>query len=59
MEEKPANPMRVTAASLPPAKMTSAKPRLHHLKASPIAWEPEAHALTSEKFGPWHQDQWQ
>ncbi len=36
------------AASLPPAIMTSASPRRIALNASPIAWAPDAQALTTE-----------
>ena len=39
-------------ASAPPAIMTSASPRWMILNASPMAWLPVAHAVTTEEFGP-------
>eukprot|EP00966_Prymnesium_polylepis_P024219 557887-Prymnesium_polylepis.1 len=49
---KPAKPSAVTAASVPPASMTSASPYWMYLNASPIACVPVAHAETTPKLGP-------
>jgi len=53
-EAKPAMPMRQTAASAPPATMTSASPWPIKREASPIACAPVEHAVTTEWFGPWN-----
>ena len=50
--QKPARISGVIAASVPPARTTSACPRLIVAAASPIAVEPVAHAETGAKFGP-------
>ena len=50
--QKPAKLNGVTAASLPPAKITSSRPICKCKRASPIAWVPVAHALTTLKFTP-------
>mmetsp|Transcript_16115 Transcript_16115/g.40561 ORF Transcript_16115/g.40561 Transcript_16115/m.40561 type:complete len:319 (-) Transcript_16115:252-1208(-) len=49
---KPAKPSGVTAASVPPASITSASPSWMYFAASPIACVPVAHALTTAKLGP-------
>src|SRR5579872_1424120 len=52
IEQKDAYANGVIAASLPPAIMTSASPRLIAFAASPRAWVPDAQADTTPKFGP-------
>ncbi len=42
----------VTAASAPPATITSASPRWIRWYAAPIAWEPVAHAVAVAMFAP-------
>ncbi len=49
---KPAIPRVQTAASAPPATMTSASPCWISRLASPTAWAPVAQAVTTEWFGP-------
>jgi 3-oxoacyl-[acyl-carrier-protein] synthase II len=49
---KPATPMRHTAASAPPATMTSASSSMIRRAASPIAWAPVEQAVTTAWFGP-------
>ncbi len=46
--QKPAMPISHTAASEPPATMTSASPRPISRDASPIAWTPVAQAVTTQ-----------
>ena len=48
----PAKPSRHTAASAPPATITSASPNAIMRLASPIAWAPVEHAVTTEWLGP-------
>ena len=43
----PAMEMGLTAASAPPASMTSASPRSMMRMALPMLWRPEAHAETT------------
>ena len=50
--QKPARISGVIAASVPPARTTSAWPRRIEAAASPIAVEPVAQAETGAKFGP-------
>jgi hypothetical protein len=50
--QKPAMPISLTAASAPPATMTSVSPRAISRAASPSAWTPVAQAVTAEWFGP-------
>ena len=49
---KPAIPMRHTAASAPPATMTSASSNWISRAASPMAWAPVEQAVTTAWFGP-------
>ena len=50
--QKPAMPRRHTAASAPPATMTSASSSMIRRAASPIACAPVEQAVTTEWFGP-------
>src|SRR4051794_21750227 len=50
--QNPAMPISHTAASAPPATITSASPHMIRRDASPIAWTPVAQAVTAEWFGP-------
>jgi hypothetical protein len=50
--QKPAMPSGLTAASAPPATMTSVSPNAIRRAASPSAWTPVAQAVTAEWFGP-------
>ena len=50
--QKPAMPSSQTAASAPPATITSASPHMISRAASPIACTPVAQAVTTEWFGP-------
>ncbi len=52
MAQKPARMSGVIAASVPPARMTSACPRLIVAVPSPIAVDPVAQAETGAQFGP-------
>ena len=52
MAQKPAMVRGTIMASAPPAIMTSASPRWMIRWASPRAWLPVAHAVTTEEFGP-------
>jgi len=52
MFPKPATPVAVIAASVPPAIMTSAAPRRRISRLSPSAWAPVAHAVTTVELGP-------
>src|SRR6266850_3987305 len=52
IEQKPAMVMGTMMASAPPAIITSASPRSMILAASPMAWLPVAHAVTTEELGP-------
>ena len=52
MAANPAIGVFATAASVPPANMTSASPYWIILVALPIALLPEAHAVTSASTGP-------
>jgi hypothetical protein len=49
----PATPTSVIAASDPPVITASEYPCLISLTASPIALDPEAHAVTAGIAGPW------
>ena len=49
---KPCTPRGQMAASVPPATITSASSYLMALKASPMEWDPEAHAVTMAPFLP-------
>ena len=49
---KPASAHGVTAASAPPASITSASPYSIRRAASPIPWVAVAQALTMARFGP-------
>jgi hypothetical protein len=51
-EQKPARPIGVRAASLPPTNMMSAAPARIVMSPRPIAWLPEAQADETQKFGP-------
>jgi hypothetical protein len=50
-EAKPANTRRVTAASVPPQIIPLAKPLCTRRKASPMALEPAAQAVTVQLLG--------
>ncbi len=50
--QKPAMDIGVTAASAPPAIITSASPRRINPRASPMELVPEAHAVTVHPLGP-------
>jgi hypothetical protein len=50
--QNPAMPISLTAASAPPATMTSASPSAIRRAASPSACTPVAQAVTTEWFGP-------
>ena len=50
--QNPAMPSSHTAASAPPATITSASPWTISLAASPIACTPVAQAVTTAWFGP-------
>src|SRR5690606_29866974 len=50
--QNPAMDKGLTAASVPPVTMISACPLWMTLKASPIEWEPEAHAVTVHALWP-------
>ena len=50
--QNPAMPSSHTAASAPPATITSASPHMISRAASPIACTPVAQAVTTEWFGP-------
>src|SRR5919201_2172051 len=52
IEQKPAIVSGTTMSSAPPAIITSASPRWIRRNASPMAWLPVAHAVTTEEFGP-------
>ena len=52
MDAKPPTEMGLTGASAPPVIITSASPNWMMRKASPIAFAPEAHAVTVEFVGP-------
>ena len=52
MAQNPAMVSGTMIASAPPAIIRSASPRSITLKASPMAWLPVAHAVTTEVFGP-------
>jgi hypothetical protein len=52
MAEKPPMPTLVMPASVPPANMTSARPRRMASAASPMAMFEAAHAVHSEVSGP-------
>lgn len=52
MAAKPLMPNGTTVASVPPANMTEASPRLIAHQASPIAWLLVAQAEHVAKFGP-------
>ena len=45
---KPAIPISQIGLSAPPATITSASPKIINLAASPIAWAPVEHAVTTE-----------
>ena len=49
---KPAMPSLQTAASAPPAIITSASPYMISREASPMAWAPVAQAVTTAWLGP-------
>jgi hypothetical protein len=49
---KPAMPMRQTAASAPPATITSASPSMISRAASPMACAPVEQAVTTAWLGP-------
>ncbi len=49
---KPAMPTLTTAASAPPATITSASSCWIMRQASPMAWAPVAQAVTTAWFGP-------
>ncbi|MNS48242.1 hypothetical protein D3C72_808050 [compost metagenome] len=49
---KLAMPRGVMTDSVPPASMTSASPCCSRRNASPMAWEPEAQAVTAQTLGP-------
>ena len=48
----PASPIGVSAASLPPAIITSASPYCTARRDSPIEWAALAQAVATAKFGP-------
>src|SRR5438093_911182 len=50
--QNPAMQSGMMMASAPPAIMTSASPRWMIFVASPMAWLPVAHAVTTDEFGP-------
>ena len=50
--QNPAMPSGLTAASAPPATITSASPKMISRAASPMACTPVAQAVTAEWFGP-------
>ena len=50
--QKPAIVSGMMMASAPPAIITSASPRWMIFRASPMAWLPVAHAVTTDEFGP-------
>ena len=52
IEQNPANESGVIPDSLPPAMATSIIPALMPRNASPSEWDADAHALTTQKFGP-------
>ena len=49
---KPANPIGVSAASLPPVTITSASPLWIDRRAQPIELPALAQAVATAKFGP-------
>ena len=49
---KPAMPIRPSAASQPPATITSASSSAISRAASPMAWAPVEQAVTTAWFGP-------
>jgi hypothetical protein len=52
IEQNPAMVSGTIMASAPPAIITSASSRWMRRNASPIAWLPVAHAVTTEELGP-------
>ena len=52
MTQYMAIPTGVMADSVPPARATTASPRRICSAASPMAWAPDAQALTMAKLGP-------